>query len=147
MKKGFTIIELLATLTILLLVATILVPNLITMSDKIRSNQYESQIELILSAAREYGEDNINILSTSCYNITVQKLITDGYLKADSPDASGIEKTTIRDARDKDIILNNKEICLTYNIQATVSTSGASTGKNYYKVNACFNDLDVEKCS
>ena len=133
-KRGFTIIELLATLTILLLVAAILIPTLFNMSDDVKSKQYTSQKELILSAAREYGEDNINSLLSECTNITIQTLINGGYLKADSDSASD-PKTVIKDPRNNEI-LNDKIICITYREQATVSVS--SGNKTYYKVQASF---------
>lgn len=129
MKKGFTLIELLATLTIILLIATLIVPNLLKMSEDVRQNQYNAQIELIESAAREYGEDHINELDDeTCKNIIVDDLITSGYLKGESDN-----KTKIRDPRDKTKCLNNITVCIKYGKYGEVSQT--SNIKDFYKVN------------
>lgn len=122
MKKGFTIVELLVTVSLLLLVAVLLVPNIIKMSDSVKQTQYESKLDLILSAGVDYAEDNIN--SLSC--VDAGFLIENGYLKADSKD----DKALIDPRTNK--TMNCITVCL------GVESSISEEGKNYFKATAKF---------
>ena len=107
MKKGFTIMELLVTISLLLLVAVLIVPNIMKMSDSVKQTQYESKLELILTAGEEYGEDNINLLSsTSCTEVNVGTLVSLGYLKGDSDD-----NLNLIDPRTNES-MNNIKLCI-----------------------------------
>ena len=81
-KNGFTLVELLAVIIILSVVALIAVPNVLRLlnDNKAEINGYEKK--LIIDAAEAYMADNI---SEDCENtsVTVSTLIDDGYL-ADS---------------------------------------------------------------
>lgn len=123
MKKGFTIMELLVTISLLLLVAVLIVPNIMKMSDSVKQTQYESKLELILTAGEEYGEDNINLLSsTSCTEVNVGTLVSLGYLKGDSDD-----NLNLIDPRTNES-MNNIKLC----IKQTRITY--DTGKIDYKI-------------
>lgn len=136
-KKGFTLVELLATLTLLLLFVMILFPSIMAVSKNIKINQYKSQVEFILTAAREYGEDNINDFETgNCikYNgntLTVGNLIEEGYIKPDK------DKTKMTDPR-SDESMNDLEVCAMY-----VNFDDLN-GKEHYKVISCF--CSEEEC-
>ncbi|MBQ3142779.1 MAG: prepilin-type N-terminal cleavage/methylation domain-containing protein [Bacilli bacterium] len=123
MKKGFTIMELLVTISLLLLVAVLIVPNIMKMSDSVKQTQYESKLELILTAGEEYGEDNINLLSsTSCTEVNVGTLVSLGYLKGDSDD-----NLNLIDPRTNES-MNNIKLCIK---QTRVTYD---TGKIDYKI-------------
>lgn len=123
MKKGFTIMELLVTISLLLLVAVLIVPNIMKMSDSVKQTQYESKLELILTAGEEYGEDNINLLSsTSCTEVNVGTLVSLGYLKGDSGD-----NLNLIDPRTNES-MNNIKLCIK---QTRVTYD---TGKIDYKI-------------
>ena len=56
-NKGFTMVELLATIGILALVITIAVPSVISVSKQIKNNMYKARIKLIESNAKLCVED------------------------------------------------------------------------------------------
>jgi type IV pilus assembly protein PilA len=104
-NKGFTLVELLAVITILALLITIAVPSVTTISNKIQKKMYCSKIDFIETAAKLYGEDRRDSFSESISadgatytgeTITVEKLITSNYLKKDQS-----TYPYITDSRDK----------------------------------------------
>lgn len=99
MKKGFTLVELIAVIAILGLLITIAVPSVLKVSKNIRKNMYCTKVEVIEKAAALYGEDN-NLTGScvvggttynECNTITVQTLLDQDYIKADEVE-SGTEK-------------------------------------------------------
>ena len=81
---GFTIVELLASISLLLIIS-IFVINRITNSDSVTKEQlYNTKVKLILSSAYKYGSDHIDNLSNNCTYITVSDLIKNNYLVGDS---------------------------------------------------------------
>ena len=61
-NRGFTLVELLATIAILAVVALITVPTISNSINKYKNSLYENQINQILSAAKVWASDNIGIL-------------------------------------------------------------------------------------
>lgn len=78
-KKAFTLIELLAVITILGIVAIITTPIITSSINASKEKAYDRQKELIEKAAETYV--NENILTFSANRICVQSLIDEGYLK------------------------------------------------------------------
>ena len=74
-NKGFTLIELLASITILGMVAIIAFPAILNLLSDSQNKIDKSKEEYVISAAREYVNDN-GIKN----NITVQELISNGYI-------------------------------------------------------------------
>lgn len=62
-NKGFTMVELLATIGVLALVITIAVPSVISVSKQIKNNMYKARIKLIESNAKLCVEDGKCTLS------------------------------------------------------------------------------------
>ena len=88
-NKGFTLVELLAVIVILSLLLVIAVPNVIAISQRIRKNMYCSKIEDIESAAKIYGNDNIDVLETTANNkieINVYTLVSNNLFKKENKD-------------------------------------------------------------
>ena len=56
-NKGFTMVELLATIGVLAIVITIAVPSVISVSKQIKNNMYKARIKLIESNAKLCVED------------------------------------------------------------------------------------------
>ena len=93
-KKGFTLVELLAVIVILGLVAVIAVPASMTVSDGIKKNMLCEKVDLLLSDAKRFGNDHLGTLrkagERNCYiPITVQTLIDKGIIKKEQ-DSGGI---------------------------------------------------------
>ena len=81
-NKGLTLVELMATLVILSIVALIAIPNIIGILSKNKGNVSDYEKKLIIDAAEAYMADHV---SETCENtsVVVETLINDGYL-ADS---------------------------------------------------------------
>lgn len=80
-NKGFTMVELLATIGVLAIVITIAVPSVISVSKQIKNNMYKARIKLIESNAKLCVEDGK--CKTTNYKITVKDIVLNGYLKQD----------------------------------------------------------------
>lgn len=84
-KKGITLVELLATLVILGVIALIVFPNVYGIIKDKRENINNYQKEIIISSAESYIADYINEGNTiNCdstgISISIGKLIAEGYL-------------------------------------------------------------------
>lgn len=101
-KKGFTIVELLVTITLLAIISTISVISITSFINKNKENNYEILKNTILQASKEYVTDNRygNIDSS----ITAQYLLDNHYITSGLTDP----KTG------KNIDLNSVVITITY---------------------------------
>ena len=80
-NKGLTLIELLATLLVLAIVATIVSTNITGIIKEKREKTNEYQENIIKEAAESYVADSINDGNDVCKtSISISKLIQDGYL-------------------------------------------------------------------
>ncbi len=77
-EKGFTLLELIATITILSLIMLIAVPSVNNVNLAIRKKNRENSIKNIEIAASKYAFDTNETL------IFVDKLITEGYIEGDN---------------------------------------------------------------
>lgn len=86
-NKGFSLVELLAVIILLGILAVILVPNMYSHLQKSRDDLYNAQVNIIKEAAENYVADNIEniICSSSGQNteISLSILQSGGYLKED----------------------------------------------------------------
>lgn len=89
-KKGFTLVELLAVIVILAIIITIAVPSTIAVSNKIKKKMYNTKVDMIMDAAKMYGQDNsskVNSDEDSCNTLVkVSDLLPGGYVKKDDVD-------------------------------------------------------------
>lgn len=101
-KKGFTIVELLVTITLLAIISTISVISITSFINKNKENNYEILKNTILQASKEYVTDNRygNIDSS----ITAQYLLDNHYITSGLTDP----KTG------KNIDLNSVVVTITY---------------------------------
>jgi type IV pilus assembly protein PilA len=79
-KKGFTLVELLATIVIMGIIIAIAVPSYIHITQSTKEKAYESKKEYIEAKAISYASENDLDPAT----ITVADLINAGYIEADS---------------------------------------------------------------
>ena len=77
MNKGFTLVELLATIVILALIMAIAVPSISSISKTIKEKQREHLIEKIEIAASKYAFDTGETV------VFVETLLQEGYLESD----------------------------------------------------------------
>ena len=82
-KKAFTLIELLAVIVILGILATIAVPTIVGVINNSKESTLDEQKNVIENAASNWGTDNFRKLpSTSCY-LSIDFLRKEGYLESD----------------------------------------------------------------
>lgn len=122
MKKGFTLVELLVVIVIMVIISTIGYAGITVAQQNIKKNLWQGQVDAIESAAQLYGEDNKNRLTgtcningvntTSCIPVTVQELIDTNYLRTDEVDENG-RKVIINESLSEDdanYYANNLEV-------------------------------------
>ncbi len=83
-KKGFTLVELLAVIMVIALIAAFALPQVLTQFTNYSEGLSEKQKEMILEAGRAYVEENSATYSkteNSC--IPLQRLVDTEYLNAD----------------------------------------------------------------
>lgn len=82
MKKGFTLIELIAVIVILGIIALIATVSVMKIFQKNTESLYTTQVEIIESAADKWVIANSGVLPVdgSTYNLELSKLVSDGYL-------------------------------------------------------------------
>jgi len=88
-KKGFTLVELLAVVVILLAISVIAVSSISAAIERNKVKQNEAKEKLIVSYAKLYYDEHKNSLGDSgC--ITIKNLIDSGYISEDEVnDADG----------------------------------------------------------
>ena len=119
-KKGFTLVELLAVIALLGVIATIAVASVNGITDSINKNMLEKKLLMIEEAAVLMGEDNKNNIVYSGYNYDgnpcqiyyVYDLVPD-YLDKDNDNDClnlGSSEGCVVNPINKDDYLDNKEI-------------------------------------
>lgn len=110
-NKGFTLVELLAVIVILGILAVVAVPNVNSLMNKSKNNMFCKKVESIESAAKYYAQDNLSNLATEDENVIANKipirlLVEKGYLKKDDDNCT-IGVNCVTDPRDKSSLDNN----------------------------------------
>lgn len=82
-KKGFTLVELIATIAIVGILLIISTGTIINAIDGAKSNITSAQKDLLFSTAEAYFDDNVDLSTVgSSYTICIQKdLVDNGYLE------------------------------------------------------------------
>lgn len=108
MNKGFTLVELMAVLVLIVIIASIGYAGITAVQRNINQNLWEATVEEIETGAVKYGQDNLNVLNTNetcnidgsetrnCIEVTVEFLIDSNYIDTDEVDDN-----------EKEIITNN----------------------------------------
>ena len=81
-NKGFTLVELLASVVILAMILAIAIPGINNLSSQIRKKHLENTIKNIEIAASKYAFDTKENL------VFVDKLVAEGYMQSDEEDGS-----------------------------------------------------------
>lgn len=113
MKKGFTLVELMAVLVLIVIISTIGYAGITAVKKNIENNLWEAKVEEIETGAIKYGQDNLNKLNgtcndiSNCLEVTVEFLINSNYVDTDEETDEGIEIITNNTNGD---IVNNKKV-------------------------------------
>lgn len=84
MKKGFTLIEVLAVLVILGIITALTYPVITKMIDESKEKAYTVQIDSIKDSARKWAIDNASKLATNRYiAVDISELVRLGYITKD----------------------------------------------------------------
>ena len=83
MKKGFTLVELLAVLVVIGLVAGITIPVVDKILDSSRRKAHEEQVKMVEKRAEDYLTTHMNLLTDEDIYISVTTLINEGYFDQD----------------------------------------------------------------
>ena len=116
-KKAFTLIELLGSIVILGLIALVAFPAILNFLSSSQNNIDEAKKSVIIGAAKEYVNDNINSYkkeSTLNKNIQTSTLISEGYItNKDIIDNSNFNNTctNVKVNSDKKYIFEFKNNC------------------------------------
>ena len=94
MKKGFTLIEVLASIVILSVIIAIAIPAVIAITNRSKTNMYCSKLGIIEKSAISYGTEKLATLNDEI--ITVQTLIDTKYIKVDD-----LINNKLQDPRDR----------------------------------------------
>lgn len=107
-NKGFTLVELLAVIVILSILALIAVPNINGLLNKNKNNMFCKKVESIEAAAKYYAQDYADKLTfnNDTSSVKVSTLLQYGYLKEDNNGKKNV--TDPRDGSD----LKNKTITI-----------------------------------
>lgn len=102
-KRAFTLVELIAVITLLALLLLLTVPSLTGVANNSRVSLRDSKIRTIVSAGEEYGADAINRyqscvstnsnLATEC-TVAIHRLSNTGYLEGDDEDGNVLDPVT-----------------------------------------------------
>lgn len=77
-KKGFTLIEVLASIAVLVILFAIAIPTFLMISNNVKKSNYEQKKTYILTKAEEWSQD------TERYATNVAHLVEEGYVEADN---------------------------------------------------------------
>ena len=94
-KKAFTLIELMAVIVVLGIVALIAVPVISGTLKDSKEKIYEEQVRRIEDAAKKWGVDNIYDDNENEYYVSLSELISEGYLEGANQIKNPIDNTTM----------------------------------------------------
>ena len=86
MKKGFTLVELLAVIVILSVISMLVFPNVIKIINQSKENLYQSQLRDIENVAKNFSIEHPELLDANRINatyVTLDALKQSGYLEVD----------------------------------------------------------------
>lgn len=107
-KDGFTLVEVIAVISLILLLTLLVVPKLSDMDSKSKEKMYESKVKEVLSGAYKYGVDNMDSLGSECVDVTVGTLLRLGYVMSDSKTEYYVINPKTNES------MNNLIICVKY---------------------------------
>ena len=121
-KKGFTLIELIASIALLAILSIIALPSINKIRIELLTKTYESRVNMIINSAINWADDHLeevpshvtadytnqNTCDSSCKCVLIGTLISDGYLSG-----SDNNRTVMKNPLTNQSI-NNKNVCVRY---------------------------------
>lgn len=116
-NKGFTLVELIATIVVLSLVMSIATYSVVTIINKSNEKDYQLFIKNIHDGAESYYNEckymNKDMdICNSDYTVSLGDLVNYGFIKGNSKDSNGYD--TLVNPKDKELVTNCK-IRVSYN--------------------------------
>ncbi len=144
MKKGFTMIELLAVFTLLGIILLITLPKMTATLKKSDKSSYDNFIKTIELATEAYVVDNVTIINGEEISIPLSTMIDSGYLKSnlknpkDNKKVSEMEQFVVLIKKNNDGILSYKlnESTKKYTVTNMISNGSFENDFNNYYVKA-----------
>ncbi len=109
-NKGFTLVELLAVVVILIAISAIAIPAISSSMDRTKDKQYKAKVKLVESAAKLYVSDHKNAVGYSDCNILVSTLVNEDYIDEDE-DIPGNTCVWYSEYENKYEYMSRKERC------------------------------------
>ena len=114
-RNGFTLVEVIVVIVIISLISTFVFTRIANIDVKSKEKLYEGRVETILAVSKKYGSDNIDMLNSKCTVVTVNDLLSQGYItediESDGDFLNPLDNSSMKDT----------EICVSYN-RGKVST-------------------------
>lgn len=127
MKRGFTLVELLASIAIMALIIVISVPAYNSISNTIKTNSLKSKKSMLENATKsyidKYYKDEVNVDGSDCICFTIKHLIDNNVVSPDNKDNNGLtDPLNGGDLEGKVCawyVINDFDIKVKYNINCT----------------------------
>ncbi len=143
-NKGMTLVELLAVIAILGILAILITPGILTVRSNVLKSSLKSKITSVHNAALDYAEDRVQMIPSDldlsasisietqierkmysekdCFNVTIGKLISEGYLSVGSAYTTGGKDSDGKNIKNSGQLinpvtnesLNGKVVCVRY---------------------------------
>ena len=127
MNKGFTLVELMAVLVLIVIIATIGYAGITVVNNNIEKNLWNTTVEEIETGAVQYGQDNLSRLTSTCNNgaisncleVTVGFLIERNYVDTDEYECEKDSNGNCKEDNGGNIIYTDREI-ITNNVTGEI---------------------------
>ena len=106
-KKGFTLVELLAILTVLGIIILVAMPALVESNRVAKENEKKDFEEMVITACETY----VAVVPSPPETITIEALVAGGYLKKGTKSPDGTEAKDMDEA----VTISNGTCQYTYN--------------------------------
>lgn len=134
MKKGFTLVEMLAVIIIIGVLSLVMIPSIESIIEESEKDTYEAQVEFILSGLKNYVADNIfkfSLEENQSKTITLGELKTSGYVDVD-----------IRNPETDECFSNNTNLIVTKENNKFKYSIDSIDKIKFYESDTC--DVDLE---